>query len=293
MNNRELILSIRDSIKSILDGTMNADEAEDTYLKLEKTCIDIENASHSSDASHMGRIIYSHNIDNFAKLTAVIKKTGSISELFRYSGNIKFVSAIKEIIAAEENVITGTSFCEFGPYKINGTPCKFFFNYAKIDAAEYITASVVSPQYADSQKFNEMTGMLRRHISAEINFDSIDYYKSAREYAAAFADQGEKTAASVFIIDGLDERFNLNEIIDASRKIQDKLKATYGDKAAVIVISYNVYLVLRHNTNSNAKSVSIDYDNSSLKYAKHDFILSQAGDLDNVWKIIDLSLCSE
>ncbi|MDR3237166.1 MAG: hypothetical protein LBT84_01550 [Spirochaetia bacterium] len=292
--NNELLISIRDSIKSIISGEISLPEAEEIYRESQETCERLEQNSHPENDSFSGWLLYSHNISNFAKLTAILKKTDDVFTKLEYAGSSELLSAAERILRKKKDIIIGSHFCQFRTSDIKGMRHKFFFSHLKIEANEYVIASAVSAVYADTKKFMEIAQLIGLHIAeTDANNDSVDYYGEMKKHIGNILknslDSGKKMKASLFVIDKAMERFNETEICTIADEIYDKLKTAYGKQSLIVVITYNVYLALSLQDVyiSSGTDLSFNYDGFLLKNSKYDFNLSALGDLNKVWAEIN------
>jgi hypothetical protein len=295
----QLLSSIRDTIKSYVEGEISFAQAGEACQELEKTCAEIEKTEAPREkASFLTGMFYHHNVENFAKLTVLFRKDehGFIAETG--AGNPE-LSAIAARISEENSQDIRNS--EMKTVIINGDDglsYSFVFRNLQLAGHEYILAAVASSAYFRVDRFRTLCDLVSGYLHRDIQSlpNTFDYLhetkKRIRDFTIPHMEAGIELEASIFIFDEFSEIFHhmgLSSLTSISDEIGSILRNSFSYDDLIIAVSCHCFLVMSplHDQRipDSLREKSFFINDIFLKYERVTFQVNCINDLRKIWSM--------
>ena len=294
----ELLISIRDSIKSFVDGEMSLSEARDVYLELENSCIrHEEETQHNEGLSYLGELLYYHNTENFAKVTSLLKIENGALESLEEVGGKELVPVMHKLALDHFTELKDGEIKTVTIKSDDGMSYNFLFHYVKsLSGEEMVLATAASSVYFESEKFASLSALARNFLhSDDIELPlAVDYLSEIRrnlhDFAAPHIEAGVEMEASLFIFDDFTEIFShmgLLALARISEEIHSTLRHSISYDDHIIAVNLNKYLVVSplhdgRETEPVKEKMFFIYDDIFLNYTRKDFHISSLSDFHRI-----------
>ncbi len=272
---KSVLSDIHKSLNSLLENEISLDETNDLYRENKSKFDSIKKESTPIKVSLVKEILYSHNINNFCRLTFIYKKIQADYELEESAGDDKIIDGLIDLVKLSDSEISESEINN--DEKLSGTVYAISTDFKGFSL---IFGTVSSSKLFNKNKFLLITDIIKRIYEKKIsslNPFFIEYYNirssNATEYIQKKLLNGIELIAHVYIFVKIYEiyshsgRKNLEAL---SNYILETIQKNYPD-ASIHIISGGIFLVLiDKNDQSDTKMPRIEftYNNFPIIYNK-------------------------
>ena len=273
MKNEELhnlLISIRDSISGFLNGRMTFQSAKEKYSELYNTYKEIKSEIPQNNAAFIEGLLYQHNVNNYAKATAVYHKVEDTFEAECILGDETFNDIIKSMLHKTENL----KFNYVNDIFIEKKDVLTFILYVypiKLEDATLYRATIKSSHYFNIRQFELLCEILQNiyaHNSEKaITFSYTDnIIKEVQHYIQYHP--YDSILIDLFVFDNLGkvfEHFSTLSLRYAANSIIKILTDEYKDaEGKVFTVSFSSYIVIHNSEDIKQRHKEIDFEFNSI-----------------------------
>jgi hypothetical protein len=272
---KSLTSGIHKGLNSLLENKISLDEANDLYRDFKERLDLIKKESVSEKVNLTKGILFSHNINNFCRISFIFKKTSGNLKLEESAGDIAIIDELMDEIL---NAGIDLSIMELRKNAENSgtiyTVSKKFNNFT------LIFGTVTSSKLFDVKKFLMAVDLIKRIFEKQISASNpffIDYYKTLNinitEYILKKILNGFELIAHIYVFDKIYDIYshsgkkNLETLSD---NILETIKKNYSD-ASIHILSGGIFLVLLDRDDMAATKmprIEFSYNNFPIIYNK-------------------------
>jgi len=249
-----LLEEIRDSIKEYLDGDLPLPDARKRFASILSEYRSAHKKFFREDSDDYIRgLLYQHNVNNFAKCTAVFTiDKNNIKPLLHY-GEKLLVQQISEKIKSMAEALPGRKTEKIHLRDEDGIPLYLYAYKLPSEQHTMIFSSITSSSYSNPDYFSFLCEFISKIIeiknsenqcisfnfSSNLSQDIIDYIKENNDESGI--------VACIYLLKDLKKILNTIDISTmnkTSNYFTDTLRTQFPGESRIIMITHSMYLAL-------------------------------------------------
>ncbi len=282
-----LLLSIRNTIQSCINGSLSLDDVAERYRSYHQAYEKLRREKENPDTDNLvGGFLYHHNVHNFCKATVLYKSGDSDIRTVSEYGDSYLLSRIPDHVSSSMRDITANEMTDLYFGAEEEKQIKLYVYKIEKQKTQYIIAAVTASDYFQKSEFEFFCNFMAAFLFSEKEDDApllIDFINMITKEIVQHIkehEEADSVIADLYVLKRVRMTFShlgIHDIMLLSDEITTTLEHHYGSVIRVIPLSLSNYLVLYTDESTTVYKKRIDFifNNITIPFSRFHYTIEK------------------
>ncbi|MFC1671020.1 hypothetical protein ACFL20_11570 [Spirochaetota bacterium] len=247
-----ILLSIKDTIKSYLKDDFTLDQLKDKYSKISTEFSTLKNEL-PLDASYkyLQGLLYHHNVNNFSKSTFIGSLAGKQFTLLENFGNNKYASRLPGIYSENHESFHDKKVAKIILNDSENIKIVLYSMKIELNDNKFFIGAITSSNYFNIEYFHYFVEVIKKIFVKNLEINKPLAFDYSGDISTKIVDYIEKRkcnlTVNIYIFEGIVHVFGdrgITSLTETAETISLLLSENFPENSKIFTLSFNCYIVI-------------------------------------------------